>query len=185
MLFKGAMANQAQGMMLCALFALTYVIMRVIVDKAVPGNVRYPLMVDKIGSAVVGVIAGIFTMGILVLAAGSLPFGPSIAGYARYSVADRTVIVPQGGRDTDAATDSEVNDVNLDADKVSLDPNKRNGLILPVDDILAGVVGQLSAGAVERSSVVRHASGLADRIVWSARRGSGRNQARAAQPPRS
>src|SRR5690349_9548771 len=51
MLFKGAMANQAQGMVMCALFALTYFILRMIADKTVPGNVRYPVMVDKIGAA--------------------------------------------------------------------------------------------------------------------------------------
>src|SRR5215218_409914 len=50
-LLKGTAANIAHAMMLCALFAFTYFILRIIADKTVPGNVRYPLMVDKIGAA--------------------------------------------------------------------------------------------------------------------------------------
>src|SRR3954468_3967644 len=88
-LLKGAMANMAHAMMLCAIFALTYIILRIIADKSVPGNVRYPLMVDKIGAGLMGIIAGLFASGIVALAAGELPFGPSVGQYVRYSTDSR------------------------------------------------------------------------------------------------
>ena len=75
-LLKGKVANYAHAMILVTLFALGYLILRVIFDKAVPGNVRFPLYVDRVGGAVMGIIAGVFATGILAIAAQSLPFGP-------------------------------------------------------------------------------------------------------------
>ena len=147
-LFKGAMANQAQAMVLVALFAFVYFILRMIVDKTIPGNVRYPLMVDKIGAGAVGVIAGLFAAGVLALAAGSLPFGPSVAQYSRYSVSDRAATVGGARGNVDSSTNDEIVDNNLDDARIALNPAKRNGLIIPVDDMIAGVVGQLSSGAL-------------------------------------
>lgn len=147
-LLKGAMANYAEGMMLVALFALTYVILRVILDKSIPGNVRYPLMVDKIGAATMGVVAGLFATGVLVLAAESLPFGPSIAGYARYSVQDRPVVIPGNRGQQDSSTFDEVKDSVLNESRTALDPNKKNTLLIPVNDMLVGVVSTLSSGAL-------------------------------------
>jgi hypothetical protein len=147
-LLKGAMANYAEGMMLVALFALTYVILRVIFDKSIPGNVRYPLMVDKVGAAAMGVVAGLFATGVLVLAAESLPFGPSIAGYARYPVQDRPVVIPGNRGQTDSSTFDEVKDSVLNESRTALDPNKKNTLLIPVNDMLVGVVSTLSSGAL-------------------------------------
>ena len=72
------MAGYAEGMILVAMFALIYVILRVIFDNLIPGNVRYPLLVDKIGSAIMGVFAGLFSIGIFALAVQTLPFGASV-----------------------------------------------------------------------------------------------------------
>ena len=110
-------------------------------------------MVDKIGAAVVGVIAALFATGVFALAAGSLPFGPSIAGYSRYPVWDRTVnniSIPdtRGYANVDVNTYDEIKDTSLDDSKTALDPSKRTGLMIPVDDIVTGVVGQLSSGAL-------------------------------------
>src|SRR6188768_3377248 len=86
-LLKGKVANYAHAMVLVALFALTYLILRVIFDKAVPGNVRFPLYVDRVGGAVMGIIAGVFATGILAIAAASLPFDQS-SPYARFALAE-------------------------------------------------------------------------------------------------
>src|SRR2546423_1117275 len=83
-LLKGKFSDYAHGLALIAIFAAVYMILRVLVDKAVPGQVRLPVIVDRIGGAAMGLIAGIFTAGIVALAAQALPFGPSIGGYSRY-----------------------------------------------------------------------------------------------------
>ncbi|HEX3357056.1 MAG TPA: CvpA family protein [Tepidisphaeraceae bacterium] len=142
LLLKGAVANYAEAMVLCGLFALTYIILRVIADKAVPGNVLFPLMVDKIGAGVMGIVAGLFGTGVFVMAVQSMPFGPSIAGYARFTVVDREVNFPgPGGRSQDSITDSEMKDP-------SFDPAKVKGILVPVDDMVVSVVGNLSTGAL-------------------------------------
>src|SRR5262245_58155635 len=53
-LLKGQMAEQANAIALVALFGLTYIILRVIADKALPGNLRLPVIIDKIGAGVMG-----------------------------------------------------------------------------------------------------------------------------------
>src|SRR5579884_3691550 len=87
-LLGGRMANQAHAMALLGLFALIYLLLRVVFDKAVPGNVRLPVLMDKVGAVVMGLIAGIFGAGIVAIAAQELPFRTAIAGYTRYPVDD-------------------------------------------------------------------------------------------------
>src|SRR3954452_24848457 len=55
MLLKGKAADSANAMITVVLFALSYVILRTLFDKMIPGNVRVPLMVDKVGAAASGV----------------------------------------------------------------------------------------------------------------------------------
>src|SRR4051794_30293863 len=79
-LLRGKVADYAHGMILIALFALIYTVLRVIFDTLIPGNLRIPTLIDRVGAAVMGLIAGVFALGIFAIAAQSLPFGPSIAG---------------------------------------------------------------------------------------------------------
>src|SRR4051812_38541526 len=74
MLLKGAIANQAQGATLVFLFAIVYVLLRQFFDRLVPGNVRYPVLMDKVGAGVMGIVAGLFATGVLAMAAQALPF---------------------------------------------------------------------------------------------------------------
>src|SRR5690242_163612 len=53
---QGKMADQSHSLALVVLFALSYVILRVIFDKAVPGNIAVPLLVDKVGAGLMGVV---------------------------------------------------------------------------------------------------------------------------------
>src|SRR5438034_7178515 len=71
-LLQGKAADYATAMTLCGLFALIYIVLRVITDKAVPGNIRLPVPIDRVGGAAMGLVAGIFTAGIVALAAQSL-----------------------------------------------------------------------------------------------------------------
>ena len=144
MLLKGKVADEASGMVMCLLFAVIYITLRAIFDKAVPGNLRFPALVDKIGGAAMGVVAGIYATGIVVLAAQSMPFGPGIAGYGRYELRkDEAVILPAATNRQ--MTDSFVyNEVPEDDPLKPLDPAKETGMLIPVDDIVLSTVQHLS-----------------------------------------
>src|SRR5438045_4103072 len=101
-LFGGRMNDQANAMSLVVIFAVTYLVLRIFFDWAIPGNVRFPVLLDKVGAPIMGLIAGIFAVGVLVIAAQTLPFGPSIAGYQRFPIAfDRTNIITVAGKYSD------------------------------------------------------------------------------------
>jgi hypothetical protein len=141
-LLGGAVGDYATAGALVAIFALVYIILRVIADKALPGNVRLPLMVDRIGGAVMGLIAGLFTAGIVALTAQALPFGPTVGGYARYTLeSSRDVTVTPTGQSR--AQDMTVLE-QLDED--TFVPEKQKKLIIPVDDMVLSFVQKMSDG---------------------------------------
>ena len=145
-LLKGKVANYAHAMVLVALFALTYLILRVIFDKAIPGNVRFPLYIDRVGGAVMGIIAGVFATGILAIAAAALPFNQG-SPYPRYALAeDRDVTVPTGGRDEDAKVKAALDEA--EPGRFNANAETGSGMILPVDDIVVNLVSRLSTGAL-------------------------------------
>src|SRR3954469_15442620 len=139
-LVGGKFNDQANAIALVCLFALTYLLLRIIFDLAIPGNVRFPVLLDRIGAPIMGIIAGIFGVGILVIAAQTLPFGPSIAGYQRYPISfDKPVIIHQTGRQSDAdAVYDEIDSQRFLADE-------SQGLWLGVDDMVLNVMKKVSA----------------------------------------
>jgi hypothetical protein len=139
-LLGGRAADYAHAMALVVLFAAIYTILRLAFDGFVPGNVQLPLYVERAGAAVMGIVAGLFSTGVLAVAAQLLPFGPPVAGAARYPL--------QGGRDVTfsvaGARAQDLRTYNELEDDV-FDPSKQSGLLIPVDDLLVGLVGKLSA----------------------------------------
>lgn len=143
LLSRGGMADYAMAITLVALFAGIYLILRVTFDSLVPGNLRLPLWVDRIGAAAMGVVAGLFATGIIALAAQSLPFGPSIAYYSQYELnADRPVRVPPGGNQV------QFRDLTLSEElkNDTFTEDSRHGLFPPSDALLVGLVNHLSNG---------------------------------------
>ncbi|MFT3788745.1 MAG: CvpA family protein [Tepidisphaeraceae bacterium] len=138
----GAMANYANAMTLPVVFAVIYLVLRLIFDMLVPGNVRVPHLMDKIGGGVCGFIAGIFSVGTVVLAAQYLPVGPSIMMWSRYETEDRDSVAPVGSREEDV----KVYDVMKQSDQFKL-AGEESGLWFPVDRWVAGFVkGQAGTG---------------------------------------
>src|SRR3954468_4373931 len=91
----GRMADMAHGMTLLILFAVLYLVPRVAFDKLVPGNVRVPAIADKIGGALLGIVAGVFAAGVVALAAQEMPLGTTMWGFSRFEVEDKeNVAVP-------------------------------------------------------------------------------------------
>lgn len=142
-LLAGVAPDWMPALILLGLYAITYVILRTIFDKIVPGGMQLPAIVDKIGGAAMGIVAGIFGLGVVAIAAQQMPFGTSVGGYTRFATVDRTVTVPtlssggSVGRAKDAETEDEVDGDTFEADKAKK-------MIIPVDDILVGTVAHLS-----------------------------------------
>jgi hypothetical protein len=137
-LLQGKFSDTANAISLVVLFAVTYSVLRFVFDSVVPGNIRLPLILDKVGAAIMGVVAAIFTGGILAIAGQMLPFGPSIAGYERFETTpERSVVLPTSGQAQDLYVYNE-----LKAD--SFEPNAEKGLIIPLDDIVVDFVAHLS-----------------------------------------
>jgi uncharacterized membrane protein required for colicin V production len=143
LLLKGQMADYANGMVLCMIFAVVYIVLRTIFDMAVPGNVRTPATLDKVGAGVMGLVAGVFVTGIFAIAVQMLPFDPGISfmGYSRYPLRDnlQVVIRRTSGPQLDTKIFNEMDDNELA-------PDKQKGLLLPVDDWVLDTVYHLSDG---------------------------------------
>lgn len=148
-LLAGKFANWAHGSFLMLLFALSYSVLRGIFDKAIPGQIHFPFMVDKIGGAVMGLVAGAYAMGIVAIAAQELPFGPSVLGYSRYDLAsDRTVTVaqPNHRQSINALVFDEITSDEPGQFEVGDKTNPTNAHSLYVDELVIGTVKYLSNG---------------------------------------
>jgi hypothetical protein len=148
-LTEGPLAGTAPEWMpsivLLMTFAIIYVILRTIFDKLIPGNVRMPPLLEKIGGGVMGIVAAIFAVGICVIALQQMPLGPSLAGYTRFETDGErhtTVLVQQGNapganRAKDAATYEELTSDHFDKEKASR-------LMFPVDQMVINMMDHLS-----------------------------------------
>jgi Colicin V production protein len=138
---QGKMADYAHAMVLIVLFAVIYLVLRTAFDKMIPGAVRLPAAADKLGGALMGVVAGIFATGVFAVAAEEMPFGPSVAMYSRYEVQDREATVTRtNSRSLDATTSDELHS----EDAGRFNPVERKIIYPPVDDLFVGAVRRLS-----------------------------------------
>src|SRR3954470_23615949 len=48
-LLQGKVADYANALCLVAIFAGVYIVLRTLLDKVVPGNIRLPVAVDRVG----------------------------------------------------------------------------------------------------------------------------------------
>lgn len=136
-LLGGKLADYAHAMVLICLFAAVYLLLRLAFDSLVPGNLRFPLLVEKIGAGAMGAIAGVFAAAVVAVAAQTLPFGPSIGGYERYPMTwDKKCFVKINESERDAVYDE------LKADDFLKD--NFSALLLPVDQWLISLTERAS-----------------------------------------
>jgi hypothetical protein len=139
-LLGGRLADYANAMVLCGLFALIYGGGRFLFDSFVPGNVRVPLYVDKVGGAVCGFVVGVFAVGTFAVAAQSMPLGPTVAYFTRYPIAEnKQVVVPGERRSQDA-------EVSGSLEEDFPDPDKEASLMIAADSMLVDFVKFQSEG---------------------------------------
>lgn len=138
LLFNIKFDDQAASISLIVIFAVTYFVPRLICDSLIPGNVRVPFIVDKVGAAVMGIIAGLLSTGVVAVAADALPFGPTIGMYSRFDTADQSgEYMGRNGQ----MQDTTLNDV-VTADK--LDPDAANHVWLRQDDLVVALESKVT-----------------------------------------
>ncbi len=142
MLKPGKFADSAHPMALMVLFGVVYIVLRLIFDSAVPGNVRVPALVDKIGGGVLGVIVGLMVAGLIAVGAQGMPLGVTVAGYARMRVVAETpaVVKINQSRSADRVLYDEMVSQTMDQEPPQ-------SLVIPADDFVVGLVSWISRGA--------------------------------------
>jgi hypothetical protein len=164
--------DQSDAIAIVLLFALMYFLPRLLIDKMVPGNIRLPVLVDKIGAPLLGLFAGAMALGIMSIAMQELPFGSAVGGYGRYSVLpDRqvSIIKPRENISSMETISDEVAEpvIGSDYGVSSTKPmhhvwqptdsdNGRwlsgvppqNHLAIPVDDMVCGLVSRAGQGGL-------------------------------------
>ncbi len=137
----GGFADYAFSAVLIALFAAIYLICRTIFDMAIPGNIQLPIIADKIGAAVMGIVAGIFATGIFSIAAEALPFGTSFGMYSLYPInSKRLVVISADRRKLDATIYDEARVMSLE------ETQERGSTWIPVADMVLNLTQHLSDG---------------------------------------
>ena len=92
---NGALGSYADAVALAVLFAVTFLVLRFLIDNYLPGNVRYPVALEKVGAGIMGVVAAFFATAVVALVANALPFGPTVAMHGRYETVDAEVPAPR------------------------------------------------------------------------------------------
>ncbi|MGA3067298.1 MAG: CvpA family protein [Tepidisphaeraceae bacterium] len=154
----GKFTEVAAAVALCGIFGVVYTALRFLFDALVPGNVRFPLLVDKIGAGAMGLWAGLIATGIIAVAAQTLPFGPDVGYYARYSIKDVTGQYMGMGQNQDVTMYDMTNSPQIN-------PDDENHLLLHQDDLVLGLVYKLSDGgslAGDRPMAEAHPDYLAE-----------------------
>lgn len=140
-LLGGKFADQAPGMTLCILFAVIYLVIRTAVDSFVPGNLRLPVLADKLGAGAMGIVAGLMAGGIVAIAAQSLPFGSSVGMFSRFETNEsRDVQLPTGGQAQDTFVYGELKDPDIEKNRAE----DRHSLYVPADELVLATVQHLS-----------------------------------------
>jgi hypothetical protein len=146
----GAMADYAHGLVISTLFAVVYIVGRLLFDQLVPGNTRVPLYMDKIGGAACGAVAAIFALGTLSIGVQMMPFYSSILFFDRFDSENRpgpNMSLP--GKSQMVSTEV-AGALKVDGDVID---QGGGGLMLPVDMWVQSFVGfQSSRGALRGNS---------------------------------
>jgi len=142
----GKFNDSAQSVCILGIFALSYLILRSIIDAFVPGNIRVNSTFDKVGGAVFGLVAGMIGLGIAAVALQLMPFGPSVGGYSRYPLQsqDRDIRIllpegtPKGGKQINRLVLDELKTERLEKS------DEASGMLIPFDDFVIALYGHLS-----------------------------------------
>jgi hypothetical protein len=140
LLFSAKMYDQAASISLVVIFAAVYIIPRLIIDAFVPGNVRVPFIVEKVGAGIAGLIVGLISTGIVAIAADALPFGSTVGMYSRFTTSDLPNLTYPG--QNGPMQDTKANDAVQDD---AIEPSKAHSVWLGQDDLVYALTRRVSA----------------------------------------
>lgn len=150
----GKMADYAPGMVLIALYGLSYIIIRVLMDTLIAGNIRLPLWVDRGAAIGFGLVAAMCATGVFAYGAQLMPFGPSLVDYTMYPLRDRGPL--QVGRVDLGQSYNQDQDLDvtgeLTNDELNPTASVRSGLLVPTDQFIVGLTKIASDGAYQNTS---------------------------------
>ena len=141
LLFNAKIYDQAASVSLVVIFAAVYILPRLLIDSFVPGNVRVPFIVEKIGAGAMGLIVGLVSTGIVAVAADALPFGPTVGMYARFGTTDQKD--PQYGGPSGQMLDTHNYDV-FTGDKLDPDDPSKSHIWFGQDDLVVSLARKAS-----------------------------------------
>ena len=81
--------DHGRAIALMAVFVVSLLILRTVFDLMITGNMRFPVLVDRIGGGVVGLFTAMLIVGTLAVGLQMLPFGPTFLGFSRFQAVDK------------------------------------------------------------------------------------------------
>ncbi len=124
-----------QAIALMAVFILSLLILRVLSDMFISGNMVFPVWVERIGGGVFGLITGVVMVGMLQIAFQLLPFDADLLGFNRFAA-----FKPGTGQEI------EPDDLKkTPADQIEW---RRQNLTLNPDGFVVSLASTLSRGAL-------------------------------------
>lgn len=81
--------DHGRAFALMAIFIVSLLILRTVFDMVITGNMRFPILLDRIGGGVVGFVTAMLIVGTLAIGLQMLPFGTSFLGFSRYQPVDK------------------------------------------------------------------------------------------------
>lgn len=160
--------GEGEAVSLMAIFLLTLLVLRLIVDLGMKGNVLLPAKADRVGGAVMGFFAGMVMTGMAMTAVQLLPFDHEILGFARYTSGASGRLTTNGlflGPDSFA---SGLAGLILDGSLSGKDPDSSFEANHP--DFLGQIDARRSAGPMVKG--VKDASVSVERMWWPERLGA-------------
>lgn len=173
-LYTGLLAQwlpaEGQAVSLMALFLVSLLVLRVVLDTAIKGNVQLPHRVNQIGGAAFGFFAAMVMTGTSVTAIQMLPFDREVLGFARHEMAGERLATSSVWFSPDRFAVGLAGTI-LDGSLSGKAP--RTGQFQDVHpDLLAAVDARRSAGvpAIKRANAVSlsvEQAWLPDRVMMS------------------
>jgi hypothetical protein len=139
----GLHPGYTEPLALAVLFSLTLIVLRVLADKYLRGNVKLPMYVDWAGGAVCGFVIGQICVGVMVICFLMLPWGGRALMYSRY--------------------ERQPDDVDPETGRAAI---RENSLWLRSDEFVSTLFGLLSRGSLKGAT--SFASVYPDYAQWVA-----------------
>lgn len=80
--------DHGRAIALMAIFIVSLLVMRTVVDLLIKGNQTFPIYLDRAGGGIFGFITAMIIVGMLAIGFQMLPFDPTLLGFSRYSLVD-------------------------------------------------------------------------------------------------